>query len=133
MVRTIPKKIFARQHEITADFLRVIDHHLDDILQGRATKMLEIRDIARLLFIHPKHLTNTIKQTTGQHPSFFYEEKIMKMARRLLLDKSLSIAAIAQKLTYDPSNFSKFFKHFEGITPKQYREYLFVESPFIFE
>jgi AraC-like DNA-binding protein len=25
-------------------------------------------------------------------------------------------------LTFDPSNFTKFFKNYEGITPKQFRE-----------
>jgi AraC-like DNA-binding protein len=29
---------------------------------------------------------------------------------------------IARHLTFDPSNFTKFFKHFEGITPKKFRE-----------
>jgi AraC-like DNA-binding protein len=32
------------------------------------------------------------------------------------------VADIAASLTYDPSNFTKFFKRFAGLTPKQYRE-----------
>jgi AraC-like DNA-binding protein len=40
----------------------------------------------------------------------------------MLLTTNLSVAEIARTLTFDPSNFSKFFKHFEGITPKQFRE-----------
>ena len=44
------------------------------------------------------------------------------MARELLRDPSRSVAAIAAQLTYDPSNFTKFFKRFQGCTPKQYRE-----------
>ncbi len=72
MVKSIPKKIFARQHEITADFLKQIDQHLDDIMQGRVTEMFEIRDIADLLFIHPTHLSNTIKLTTGKATCYFF-------------------------------------------------------------
>lgn len=119
----LPKKIMARQHEIVADYLRAIDIHLADILAGRAIEMYEIRDLAREIHIHPTHLSNTIKLTTGKAPCFFYEEKILVIAKDLLLNTNAPIAAIAEKLTYDPSNFTKFFKHFEGITPKQFREH----------
>jgi len=123
---TIPKKIFARQHEITADFLKEIDKHLDDIMANRTMDMMEIRDIADILHIHPTHLSNTIKLTTGQAPCYFFEEKIMRIAKEMLKDTSIPIARIASQLTFDPSNFTKFFKRFEGITPKQYREEMFV-------
>jgi AraC family transcriptional regulator of adaptative response / methylphosphotriester-DNA alkyltransferase methyltransferase len=124
----IPKKILARQHEITSDFLKVIDKHLEDIMQDRVMDMMEIRDIADKLHIHPTHLSNTIKLTTGKAPCFFFEEKIMNIARKMLEDTSIPIAAVANKLTFDPSNFTKFFKRFEGITPKQYREEMFIFS-----
>jgi AraC family transcriptional regulator of adaptative response / methylphosphotriester-DNA alkyltransferase methyltransferase len=38
-----------------------------------------------------------------------------------LLTTNLSIAQIAGRLTYDPSNFTKFFKQYTGTTPKQFR------------
>jgi len=128
---TIPKKIFARQHEITADFLKEIDKHLDDIMANRTMDMMEIRDIADILHIHPTHLSNTIKLTTGQAPCYFFEEKIMRIAKEMLKDTSIPIARIASQLTFDPSNFTKFFKRFEGITPKQYREEVFVAGSLV--
>ncbi len=123
MVTTpIPQKILARQHEITADFRRLVAAHVADVVAGRATEMLEIRDFAALLFIHPTHLSNTLKLTTGQPPCFFFEAEILAAARQLLRDTDRPVAAIAANLTYDPSNFTKFFKRFAGCTPKQYRE-----------
>ncbi len=122
MPTPIPQKLFARQHEITADFLREVDRHLADIVAGRATEMFEVRDLAGLLFIHPTHLSNTIKLATGHSPCYFFEARIMDVARRLLQDPSRTVADIAANLTYDPSNFTKFFKRFQGSTPKQYRE-----------
>lgn len=119
---TVPKKILARQHEITGDFLKAIDKHLDDLMQNRVLDMYEIRDFADEMHIHPTHLSNTIKLTTGQAPCFFFEEKIMAMAKTLLQDNSINIAQVAARLTFDPSNFTKFFKRFEGVTPKQYRQ-----------
>ena len=122
MPTPIPKKLLARQHEITADFLREVDRHLADIVAGRATEMFEIRDFAGLLCIHPTHLSNTIKLATGHSPCYFFEARIMDVARLLLRDPARTVADIAANLTYDPSNFTKFFKRFQGSTPKQYRE-----------
>ena len=122
MPTPIPQKLLARQHEITADFLREVDRHLADIVAGRATEMFEIRDLAGVLCIHPTHLSNTIKLATGHAPCYFFEARILDVARGLLRDPSRSVAAIAAQLTYDPSNFTKFFKRFQGCTPKQYRE-----------
>lgn len=124
----IPKKILARQNEITADFLQEIDKHLLDILEGRVTEMFEIRDLAAQLFIHPTHLSNTIKLVTGKAPCFFFEEKIMIIAKSMLEENKLSITQIATLLTFDPSNFTKFFKRFAGMTPKQYREQILQEK-----
>ena len=50
------------------------------------------------------------------------ERKLMDIAKELILTTDLAIAEIARQLTFDPSNFTKFFKHFEGITPKKFRE-----------
>jgi AraC family transcriptional regulator of adaptative response / methylphosphotriester-DNA alkyltransferase methyltransferase len=118
----IPKKILTRQHEITADFRRLVASHVADVAAGRATEMLEIRDFASQLCIHPTHLSNTLKLTTGQPPCFFFEAEILAVAQALLRDTTRPVADIAASLTYDPSNFTKFFKRFAGVTPKQYRE-----------
>lgn len=122
MATPVPKKILARQHEIVADFTRLVHAHIDDLVAGRATEALEIRDFAGQLFIHPTHLSNTVKQATGQAACAIYERQLVAVAKELLLDSRQSIAAVAARLTYDPSNFTKFFKHFVGLTPKQFRE-----------
>ena len=127
MPTSIPRKILARQHEITADFQRLVAAHVADVAAGRATEMLEIRDFASELCIHPTHLSNTLKLTTGQSPCFFFEAQLMQVSRELLRDTSRPVADIAAGLTYDPSNFTKFFKRFQGCTPRQYREQAWAE------
>ncbi|KAA5536468.1 helix-turn-helix transcriptional regulator [Taibaiella lutea] len=116
------KKIHARQYEITDAFLKVLDEHLADLLKGRVDEMYELRDIAKVLHIHPTHMTDTIKHVTGFHPCVFFQDKIIAIAKSLLEKNNMSINAIATTLTYDPSNFTKFFKRFTQQTPKQYRE-----------
>lgn len=125
----IPKKIMARQHEIYAAYLREIDRHLADLVAGRATEMFEIRDFAGVLCIHPTHLSNTIKLVTGHSPCHDYQLRILAVAQQLLRDTDQPVAAIAATLTYDPANFTKFFKHFaDGCTPKRYREQVRAEQ-----
>lgn len=116
------KKELSRPEEITSEFLMALDNHLADILQGKAEVMLEIKHIADQLNIHPTHLSNTIKLATGKSACSFYENKIIDIAKSLLKNTDKSIAEIAQTLTYDPSNFTKFFKAYANKTPKQYRE-----------
>lgn len=118
----IPQKILTRKHEITNGFLEEIDKHLADLLAGRVEDMFEIKEFADVLHIHPIHLTNTVKLVTGNHPCHYFENKILEIARQKLEENELSINKIASLLTYDPSNFTKWFKKFQGVTPTQYRK-----------
>lgn len=110
-----------RSKEITEAYLRELDKHLADLKAGRAASTFEVQDIAALLHIHPTHLSNTIREELKRSPCDIYEERLMNIARELILTTDLSIAAIARQLTFDPSNFTKFFKHFAGMTPRQFR------------
>jgi AraC-like DNA-binding protein len=110
-----------RPQEITKQFLAELDKHMLDLKSGKAENTFEVQDIASLLHIHPTHLSNTIKEELKKSPCDIYEEKLIGIAKELILTSDLSIADIARQLTFDPSNFTKFFKHFEGITPGQFR------------
>ncbi|WP_410429542.1 helix-turn-helix domain-containing protein [Pedobacter lusitanus] len=116
----MPKKI-TRNEEITIAYFAFLDQHLANLIAGKETEMLEINQIADRLFISAKHLSDTIQFTQGHHPCHFYDRKILDEAKRLMLETSLPIAEIARRLTYDPSNFSKFFKKYTGVTPGQFR------------
>ena len=111
----------SRQEEITLEFLKTIDNHLNDIVEGRTDTMMEINEIAKLLHLHPTYLSDTIKVFTGKSPCYFYENKIIDIAKSLLEKTQKSITEIAHNLTYDPSNFTKFFKVYVKMTPKEYR------------
>ena len=111
-----------RAQEITKAFLRELDKHLEELKAGKVEQTFEVQDIAALLHIHPTHLSNTIQEELKRSPCDIYEEKLMGIVKELILTTDLSIAEIARQLTFDPSNFSKFFKHFAGITPKKFRD-----------
>ncbi len=113
-----------RSEEITILYIDAIDRHLDDLINTMADEMFEIENFAAILFIDVKHLSNTIKKATGFSACGIYQVKIMERALRLLSDQSLSIREIALILTFEPSQFTKWFKRFAEITPKEYRNRL---------
>lgn len=122
-IKNLPLKVLARKDEITADFLKLYEEHLAELFAGKVNYRMSSSKYAEKLFIHPGHLTNTIKLTTGKSPCDFMEEGIVTEAERLLTKTNLSIAEIAMTFAYDePTNFIKFFKGMTGQTPLQYRK-----------
>lgn len=113
--------ISARKKEIVGQFLHELDIHIADLKVGRADHAYEIRDLARILHIHPVHLSSTVKEVTGRSTCDHFEERLVNVSKELLLTTDMSISSIALQLTYDPSNFTKFFKHFTGVTPRMFR------------
>lgn len=111
-----------RSAQITQDYFNFLDKHIDDVVNGNTPEFLELNQIARELAVSHVHLTITIQKETGNHPCHFYDEKIIEKAKSLLKNNQLTIAEVAHKLTYDPSNFSKFFKKWTRKTPGQFRE-----------
>lgn len=114
--------VSVRQRELFQNYLSELNKHISDLKKGKAARAFEIRDLAALLHVHPIHLSNTIKLVSGKSTCDWYEEKLVSISKELLLETNLTIAGIARQLTYDPSNFTKFFKHYTGLTPKQFRK-----------
>ncbi|MBE8714988.1 helix-turn-helix domain-containing protein [Sphingobacterium hungaricum] len=107
-----------RADEISKMYFAFLDQHIQDVSSGKLDDFMELNQIASELFISHQHLSDTIQRETGHHPCYFYDSKIIEQAQKLLLENELSVAAVARTLTYDPSNFSKFFKKMVGQTPK---------------
>ncbi|WP_317898578.1 helix-turn-helix domain-containing protein [Aurantibacillus circumpalustris] len=116
-----PKVISPRQKQIVAEYLQKLDVYIGDLKTGKEDRVLEISEFAEMMHMHPGHLSNTVKEVTGQSSCSFFEAKLVDASKELLLQENLSIKEIAIRLTYDPSNFTKFFKRFTGRTPKQFR------------
>ncbi|MBV8327498.1 AraC family transcriptional regulator [Chryseobacterium sp.] len=111
-----------RSEEITIQYFTFLDQHIEDVVSGNVPEFMELSEIAGELAVSHTHLTDTIKKEKGKHPCFFYDEKIIQKAQAMLVESDESIAEIARILTYDPSNFSKFFKKMTGMTPGEFRK-----------
>lgn len=79
-------------------------------------------DLADAIPISRSYLAVLFKQNTGQTVWSYLVEVRMKNAKLLLLDQKLKIYEIAHQLGYENSeHFSKLFKEYYGVTPKDYR------------
>ena len=120
---SLPEKILSRKDEITRDFLKLVDDHVNDLLNQKAHKRFSASDFAALLFIAPRHLTNTTKLTIHKSPCDVMEERLLLEAQLLLKNTTVTVAEIAYRFGYsDSTNFIKFFKGMYGKTPLQYRK-----------
>ena len=116
------KNISNRKIEIANQFLAVLDNHLNELKTGQVEKSLELNEIAERLFIVPNHMSDTVSEVLGKSCCEIYENKLIEISKELLENSNKAINEIARTLDYDPSNFTKFFKHFTGLTPSQYRK-----------
>ncbi|MFD1875750.1 helix-turn-helix domain-containing protein [Hymenobacter bucti] len=121
----IPQQYLSRQAEISASFVHVMNQQMDDFMAGRLEEMGHIKDIASVMCLHPTHVSAIVKAHTGRHPCYFFEQRILQEAKALLANPAATVSSVAARLTYDASNFTKFFKLYEGVTPTEYRRQLF--------
>jgi AraC family transcriptional regulator of adaptative response / methylphosphotriester-DNA alkyltransferase methyltransferase len=112
----------SRGQDIAQDYLDFLDRHISDVVSGKVPDFLELNQIANELSVSHGHLSDTIRKEKGHHPCYFYDLKIVNKTKVLLTGTSLSVAEIAKKFTYDPSNFGKFFKKWTGETPGNFRK-----------
>lgn len=111
-----------RSVEITAQYFSFLDHHINDVISGQSPAFMELNQIAARLAVSHKHLTDTIQKETGNHPCHFYDARIIDKAKELLVQPALSVTQVAHTLTYDPANFTKFFKKWTGETPGSFKK-----------
>jgi AraC family transcriptional regulator of adaptative response / methylphosphotriester-DNA alkyltransferase methyltransferase len=111
-----------RKESLTSRYLHALDLHIEDLATGRCEAVLTLKEVAGQLFVHPRHLSNVVKEVTGFSTCYHFETKIANLARQLLHNPELTIKRVAMSLDYDPSNFTKFFKHYTGQTPSSFRK-----------
>jgi len=111
-----------RCEEIIGKYFSFLDNHLKNVVDGSSQEFLTLKEISLEIAISHQHLIEIVKTYTGKSPRYFYETKILEEAKKKLTDQNMKSAVVAKNLTYDPSNFSKFFKKWTGKTPGQYKK-----------
>ena len=120
------------------EFLSVVDRYVahvqpsvdksigSELLSSRFMEMLalsegrihSVAEFATRLFVTPKYLSMSVKQTTGKAALAWIHEAVAKEAERLLTHSDQSIKEVADHLNFpNASFFGKFVKQHLGDTP----------------
>lgn len=100
----------------------VISNQFLLLLEQHFATMKRVSDYATLMDLTPKYLSETIKEQLGKSALHFIHRRIVKEAKYLLVYTDRTIYNIALALNFqDASQFTKFFKHKVGTSPKQFR------------
>jgi AraC-like DNA-binding protein len=103
-----------RKEQLVARFRNLVAKHC---IQYR-----QVANYARLLYVNPHYLNDTVKELTGRPASSFIYHQLLSEAKACLVQTDDTVANIAANLNFtDVTYFSRFFKKHAGVTPKQYR------------
>lgn len=96
-----------------------------DYIKNNYSRKLTVAEVASHLHISPHYLANLFHDELKISPQQYILNIRMKRASELLGIKDLLIIDIAHSIGYSDSlNFSKLFKRFYGVSPRQYRDSL---------
>ena len=104
-----------RENTLAFNFLHCLEENF--------RKERKVRFYADKLNVSTKHLTCSIMEVTGKHPSTWIENYSVMEIKKLLSMSSLSIKEISYELNFSSSShLSHFFKQQTGMTPVEYRK-----------
>ena len=100
----------------------LLDNFQTLIEQNFKSKKLP-KEYAELLYITPNHLNALCKDKLGISAGELIRSRVVLEAKRLLVNKEISVTEIAYLLNFqDASYFVKFFKKYTEFTPEQFRK-----------
>lgn len=92
------------------------------LLMENFKKERNVEFYAEKLFITSKHLSSTVKNVSGHSPSKWISSLVIQETKLQLQTTNRSMQEIANDLNFpNQSFFSKYFRHYTGQTPKEYR------------
>ncbi len=93
------------------------------LVEERFARWHQVADYASQLGYTEKSLARAVEAAMSMTAKAFIAARVSLEAKRLLVHTDLTIAGIAEKLSFDePTNFSKFFKREAGCTPAEFRQ-----------
>lgn len=72
--------------------------------------------------LSPGYFGDLVKRETGLSAQQYIQQKVVSMAKQMILDDAYTINQIADSLGFQyPQHFTRFFKRHVGMSPREYR------------
>lgn len=95
---------------------------LQALAQERGSAKLSVAEMAASVGLSESWFGTVFKQTTGKSPLQWQIERRIEVARTLLVDSDMTVAAIAARLGFsDQAHLTKAFRQASGDTPAAWR------------
>lgn len=99
--------------------------YIINIIRANIANKIELKNIAKTAGLSTSSLYRLFKNELGISPVEFVILEKIKLAKRYLTNKDVYIKNVSYEAGFEDSNyFIRVFKHYEGITPKQYQQLL---------
>lgn len=96
-----------------------------EMIRANISHKIEIKHIAKRVGLSTSSMYRLFKTEMGISPVEFVMLEKIKLAKHYLTDKNVYIKNVSFEAGFEDSNyFIRLFKHYEGITPKQYQQLL---------
>lgn len=84
---------------------------------------VSLQQVAKHVHLHPNHLSEVFKKSTGMTFGDFVIRKKMSRAMEILAVSPAKVSEVASQVGYeDVKYFSKIFKKYTGKTPSEFRD-----------
>ncbi|MEP0861172.1 MAG: response regulator [Ignavibacterium sp.] len=113
-IKTDEYKYSPEENEFIQNAIRIVEENISNI-------DFDTEKLAEKIFLSRSQLHRKLIQLTNESPGEFIRTIRLKYAAKLLLQKNFNITQIALEVGFNsPSHFSKAFKQFFNLTPKEF-------------
>lgn len=116
---------FITREEINHSVVRKFSALLDEYINEKAPQegLPSVAYFADKCCYSAKYFGELVKTETGHTAKDFINSRLLRSAKQLLDDDTLSVSQVSQRLGFEYSqHFVRFFKSQTGLTPSQYRK-----------
>ncbi len=97
--------------------------NIKSIIEEKYFENITVNDISKLVFLSTNYICMIFKRDTGTTINDYITRIRIEKAIEMLKDPGIKLYDICYAVGYsDPSYFSKVFKKYTGLSPKQYKE-----------
>ena len=108
-------------HTVVKKFTSLLDEYIEK--KAAAEGLPSVGYFSEKCCYSAGYFGELVKTETGRNAKDFINDRLLRAAKQLLADDSLSIASVSERLGFEyPQHFVRFFKARTGMTPSQFRK-----------